>query len=581
MLFLPDFSFFLTFLHTRGHYFEVKFDQLHPSKPYSALIQVFTEMCDIILTEDEGTLAHKKVLIQQGIRNEGKVLTDVLPNLQLIIGEQPAVPGLGIMESRYRFHDVFCRFAIALAESDSPIVMLIDDLQWADESSLDLISALMSSPEAQHILYIGCFRANEVALTSPLALHLQDIKHKMATVTDIKIGNLGQLCVNNIISDVLDMSMERTKKLANLVQRKTHGNPFFVVYFLKLLCNEGLVRFSHKRLCWQWNIVQIESQTDVTYNVVKVITNEIMRLPLAAQRILRLASCIGNTFDLTTLKQVIGTEDTHLDKNKPTGCLSGDDSRDMPEENWVEQCIVHAETADMITHQRPSRSQGEGRYRFSHDQIHKTLHMLLPEDEQKRVHLDIGRYMLQQASKNNLDERIVDIVNQMNCGVDLVPSEIERIQIARLNLQAAEKASASGAHTSAHDYLNVGIGLLRSDHWKDEYELSLHLCVMATKTCYVMARYDEMEQHSQKVMLNASGLYDKISVYSILISGEASKLFIEPHFYALYSLESSNLPLTPYHFSRESQGEFHQVIGNRAWSSVTAWRAITIVASLS
>ena len=528
-------------MHERGHFLADKFDQQYLSKPYCVIIKVFTELCDLILAEDESALIHKRTVIREAVGNEGRVLTDVLPNLHLIIGEQPAVSSLGIMESRHRFHDVLCKFVTALSTPESPMVIFFDDLQWSDESSLDLINVLMTSPESRHILYVGSYRDNEVTLSCPITNHLQVIRGKGANMIELKIGNIGIHSVRDLVSDVLGIHPNQTTQLAHLVHRKTGGNPFFVIHFLKRLYNDGLVKFCHKRFCWQWDIAQIESKRNVTDNVVKLITNEIGRLPEPVQNILQVASCIGNTFELTFLKQIMDTNGNIIEEEREGGnqlcntthqTLEKANNKDgsLFESHSIEQCVAHAEIAGMITHLRTYGSQEKDKlhkheYRFAHDQIQQAVHILLPEQEQKLLHLKIGRYLQKQASMNGTEDRLYGIVNQLNCGLQLVTSKTERIEIARLNLQAGKKAKSFAAHTSAYGYFKTGIDLLKSVQWNDQYKLNLQLHTLAAETSYLISNFEEMEQHSQHVLTNASCLLDRISVYSILISGEPCSLF--------------------------------------------------------
>ncbi len=288
----------------RGYFISGKFDQYQRDIPYYAFIQAFKEFVSMVLAEKEKELAAWKEKILKAVGNIGKVLTDVIPNLELVIGNQPDIPELAPAETRNRFNYVFENFVKAVSQEEHPVVLVLDDLQWADSASLNLLRVLMGDHENQHLLFIGAYRDNEVSPSHPLMMALEEMKKESAVVSTITLQNLCFENVSNLISDALQYPGS-VQELAALVCEKTQGNAFFVHQFLKSLYEENLLRFEHppsveNKGGWQWDISEIK-KTGITDNVVELMAAKIRKLPAGTQEVLKLAACIGNRFDFETL----------------------------------------------------------------------------------------------------------------------------------------------------------------------------------------------------------------------------------------------------------------------------------------
>ncbi len=287
----------------RGYFISGKFDLLQRNIPYASLIQAFSSLVRQLLSESEAQIAAWREKLQAALGVNGQVIVDVIPEVELILGKQPAVPELGPVESQNRFNFVFQNFLKVFAQPEHPLVIFLDDLQWADGASLKLIQQVMTALDSQSLLLIGAYRDSEVNAAHPLMLVVGEIEKAGAAVNRISLAPLELATVSQLIADTLNCSVERVKPLAELVYQKTGGNPFFMNEFLKSLYAEGLLNFDFNRLGWQWNLEQIQAAT-IAGNVVDLMADKIQKLSESTQQVLKLAAYIGNQFDLKTLSVV-------------------------------------------------------------------------------------------------------------------------------------------------------------------------------------------------------------------------------------------------------------------------------------
>jgi predicted ATPase/class 3 adenylate cyclase len=470
----------------RGYSIEGKYDQFQRAIPYFAMIQAFTSFIDLLLTENEWKLNYFKELIQEAVGEEGKVLTDVIPNLELIIGEQPEVPEIGGSEAQNRFNYVFRKFVTRISSRQHPIALFIDDLQWADSASLDLLLALMTDTDNQHFLCVGAYRDNEVGPTHPFITAVENMKAGGVKVSTITIGNLTHENVNDLISESLLMESSVTRSLTDLVMEKTGGNAFFVTQFLKSLYEEGLLYYDSEKRNWHWNIASIRDQ-NLTDNVVELMAGKILRMPEKTQQVLKLAACIGAGFDLSTLSFIYGKDEPEASKEL---------------EKAVSEGLV------LIF---------EEHYRFAHDRIQQAVYSLIPESELNALHLKIGKLLLDRIPEDEQEDRLFDIVSQLNWGIDIIDDPKEREMLAELNLKAGLKAKDSSAYEPAFENFQCGIRLLKTDHWESQYPLSIQLFTEAAETAFLSSRFEEMNSYIDVVLQNSQHLIENIRPYEIRI----------------------------------------------------------------
>ncbi|MGL4503642.1 MAG: ATP-binding protein, partial [Planktothrix sp.] len=288
---------------SRGYFISGKFDQFKRNIPYSSLIQAFQELIRQLLTESEGQLQIWKQKLLNVLGNNAQVIIEVMPELELIIGKQPPVPQLGPTEAQNRFNLVFQQFVSVFAQAEHPVVMFIDDLQWADSASLKLLEQLLSDADNQYLLTIGAYRDNEVSPTHPFILTVERIQKAGTQVDAIQLQPLLIEQVSQLIGETLNVSPAESEALTELVFRKTGGNPFFLTQLLEYLYQEQFLSFNYDSGNWEWNIDSIQ-QVGITDNVVELMVNKIGKLDAGSQNVLKLAACMGNRFDLETLSVV-------------------------------------------------------------------------------------------------------------------------------------------------------------------------------------------------------------------------------------------------------------------------------------
>ena len=439
----------------KGYFVSGKFDQFKRDIPYEALIQALQELVRQLLTETEMQLQLWQQKLLEALGRNGQVIVDVIPEVELIIGKQPRVPQLGPTESENRFNLVLQNFLGAFAQKEHPLVIFIDDLQWADLASLQLLELLMTQSDCQYLFLIGAYRDNEVSAVHPLIQTLERIQQQDAAVNVITLEPLKINWVNQLIADALKCSTDRSLPLAELVFEKTNGNPFFLTQLLQSLYIDNLLSFAPRRNLWQWDIEQIQA-VGITANVVELMVGKIEKLEDRTQKLLKLAACIGNKFDLAILS-----------------VISGQSLADAGVDLWpaLEQGLISplSDAYKLLTLQNENVSVQSSipsvsiPYRFLHDRVQQAAYALIPETQKQQVHLQIGKLLLQNTDSEKLEENIFELVNQLNIGADLISAVSGKNELARLNLIAGKKAKASAAYQAAVKYLKVGLELLPSD----------------------------------------------------------------------------------------------------------------------
>ena len=469
-----------------GHFIEGKFDQFQRVVPYFAILQAFQSYIDLLLTEREEYLLELRETIQKAVGKDGRVLTNVLPNLEYIIGEQPAVPDIGGAETQNRFNYVFGRFVEAISAKEHPIAVFIDDLQWADAASLNLLKVLMTDSNNSYLLCIGAYRDNEVSESHPLMIALAEMRESGAEINTIEVKNLLAEDVDALLSESLSSPISEIAPLSELVFAKTQGNAFFVTQFLKSLYQDGQLFFDKDETRWRWDLKKIQ-QLDITENVVELMAQKIRKLPDDTQKLMKLAACIGSRFDLDTLA-VIDEEEVQVVSDGLQDSLS-------------EGLLV------------PLGEQ----YKFAHDRIQQAVYSLIPEADKSSVHLSIGKLLLETLGPEQQEERLFDIVNQWNQGVDSIQAKEQKDMLAELNLRAGRKAKQASAFKPAFEYLQTGIKLLPDDAWQSHYALTRDLYTEAAETAYLNGDFELMGQHIDNVLENVEDLLEKIVPYEIRI----------------------------------------------------------------
>ncbi|MEH2235336.1 trifunctional serine/threonine-protein kinase/ATP-binding protein/sensor histidine kinase [Nostoc sp.] len=491
----------------RGYFIAGKFDQFKRNIPYASLIQAFQSLIQQLLTESVAQIQGWKEKLLSALGENGQVIIDVIPEVELIIGVQPPVTQLGATESQNRFNRVFGQFIGVFTNQDHPLVVFLDDLQWADSASLNLIELLMTDTERKYLLLIGAYRDNEVSPTHPLMMSLSKIQSSGAVVDNILLAPLQITDVEALIGDTLN-HIEQSQPLAELLFSKTGGNPFFLTQLLKTLHQEDLLTYNFESGVWQWNIQHIQAIGISDLNVVELTARNIRKLSLETQKVLKLAACIGNTFNLDVLAIVNQASSLTTAAQLWSALQAG---LILPlNQDYKIPLVFNQEESGGVT-----LTDIKVDYKFLHDRVQQAAYSLIPDEDKKATHLKIGQLLLQNTTPEERKENVFALVNQLNYGTDLLTSQTEKSELAELNLIAGQRAKAATAHDSAIKYLQVGLGLLASDSWDNQYQLTLALHSEAAEAAFLSGDFEGMQRFVEIVQNCAKTLLDKIKVYEV------------------------------------------------------------------
>ncbi|RZM75677.1 AAA family ATPase [Leptolyngbya iicbica] len=492
----------------RGYYISGKYDQFQRNLPYSALIQAFTTLVRQLLTASRDEIDRWRDRLNAALAPNAAVLIEVIPELELILGPQPEAPTLSADAAQNRLNLVFEQFIRVFSQPQHPLVLFLDDLQWADSASLQLIQVLMRADAQQSLLLVGAYRDNEVDATHPLRATLADLQQAQVTIHDFHLTALQFGQIQALLQDTfVGVSAEDCQALATLLQAKTNGNPFFMGEFLKSLYSDGLVYFEPSK-GWQWSLDQIEA-AQITDNVVELMADKLQKLPEATQQALQVGAGIGNVF---TLHLVAAVRQAAPQQTAAALWEAAQQGLIIPEDdNYKLWQAIAAHDDDPFT-----MTAGVS-YRFLHDRVQQAAYSLIDPAQINALHLQIGRTWQQQLTAEQQQERLFDLVNQLNFGVELLTADDERQALAELNLAAGQKAIAAAAYVPAYAYLSAGLRCLSAQSWQLQYDLTLQLHQAATEAAFLSGDFEAMDRLVTTVVSQAHDVLDCVAVYTVQI----------------------------------------------------------------
>jgi predicted ATPase/signal transduction histidine kinase len=470
----------------RGLYASGKFDQYKRDIPYVTLAQAFQSLVRSLLSQGEAELGRWRDSFTEALGLNGQLIVNLVPELELIVGRQPTVPDLPPQEAKNRFQMVFRRFLGVFARKEHPLALFLDDLQWLDSATLDLLEHLVTHSEVRHLLLVGAYRDNEVSPSHPLMRTLEAIRNTDARVHEIVLAPLELGDVGRLIADALHCTPERAQTLAELVEEKTSGNPFFAIQFLIAVADEGLLAFDSVAAVWAWDIDRIHAK-NYTDNVVDLMVQKLKRMSITAQDAMKHLACLGNMAEIGTLSMVYQqTAET------------------------MHAALWEAVRAGLIVRQGNS-------YKFLHDRIQQAAYSLFPEERRAAVHLRIARVLLANLTAEGLDEHLFDVATQFNRGASLIADPDEKAQVAALMLRAGRKAKASTAYVSARVYFALGITLLDESDWGNQYELTFRLWLERAECEFLSGDFEKAEQLLAELVQHAASNVDQAAVYQVKV----------------------------------------------------------------
>jgi predicted ATPase/signal transduction histidine kinase len=516
----------------RGLYASGKFDQYKRDIPYATLAQAFQSLVRSLLSRGEVEIGRWRNSLNDALGSNGQLIVNLVPELELILGKQPAVPDLPPQDTKNRFQMVFRRFLGVFARKEHPLALFLDDLQWLDSATLDLLEHLVTHPEVRHLLLVGAYRNNEVGPSHPLNRTLEAIRETHARVHEIVLAPLRLRDIGRLIGDALRCEPECARTLAELVEEKTGGNAFFAIQFLIALADEGLLKFDPVAAVWAWDIDRIRAKT-YTDNVVDLMVQKLKRLSIVTQDVLKHLACLGNTSDIGMLSIVYEqTEET------------------------TRAALWGAVRAGLIVHQGNN-------YKFAHDRIQQAAYSLFPEEHRATVHLRVGRKLLASMTAEELTEQLFEVANHFNRGGALIVERAEKSHVATINLRAGRKANASAAYASASSYLASGMELLDETDWSGQYGLMFDLWLERAQCELQRGNFDKAEQLMTELLKRGASKVDQAAVYHLKVRLHTVKgEYPQAADYALTCLRFFDIDLPAHPSWEEVQAEYEMVWGN-------------------
>src|SRR6266700_1026486 len=526
----------------RGLFASGKFDRYKRDIPYSTLAQAFQSLIRPLLGKSDPELAGWREAFREALGPNGRLIIDLVPELKLIVGDQPPVPELPPRDAQRRFHLVFRRFLAVFARPGHPLALFLDDLQWLDSATLDLLEDLLTQPDVQHLMLIGAYRDNEVNSAHPLIRKLEAIRKAGAVVHEIILAPLTREDLGRLIGDALHCEPERVTALAELIHEKTAGNPFFANQLISVLVEERLLTFDYGEGRWSWDLNSIRAK-GYTDNVVGLMVGKLNRLPVETQHALQLLACMGNSAEFALLEMV-----------------SQQSNEEMHGQLW------EAVRAGLIF-------RAGGTYAFLHDRVQEAAYTLIVEDERAMAHLRIGRLLAARTPPEHLEENIFDIVNQFDRGAALISTEREREQVATFNLMAGKRAKAATAYAAALRYFAVGRALLGENGWEQRHQLTFDLELNSGECEYLTGQLASAEARLSLLSTRARTIVDSAAVTCVRLNLyttlDHSDRAVEVGLYYLRRVDDGRWPLrATAEDVRQAYDRLWQRLGSRSIESL-------------
>ncbi|WP_247381120.1 MULTISPECIES: AAA family ATPase [unclassified Bradyrhizobium] len=470
----------------RGLFASGKFDQYKRDIPYATLAQALQGLVRSLLGKSDAELNNWHEAFAEALGSLGSLIVGLVPELKVIIGEQLPVPELSPQDAQARFHLAFRRFIGVFARREHPLALFLDDLQWLDLATLDLLEDLLRQPNLQYLMLVGAYRDNEVDSTHPLMRKLHAIRQSEGPVHEITLAPLTPTDLEALFADALSCRTARVAELARAVHQRTGGNPFFAIQFLSALVDEKLLMFDNARAEWSWDLNSIHTKS-FTDNVVDHMAGKLNRLPIKTQETLKELASLGSEADFGTLAIIHGSSEEQL----------------------------HRDLWDALLLEFIARSQHS--YRFVHDRIQEAAYSMIPVNLRAKAHLEIGRLLVARTPSGGQKHAIFDIVNQLNRGAALITSRDEAERLAEFNLMAGKRARAATAYVSAAQYFHAGAALAADDWWERRHGLAFALDFHRAECEYLIGDLAAADKRLTRLAARAMDTVERAAVVGLCI----------------------------------------------------------------
>ncbi len=496
-----------------GYFISGQFNQSHQNVPYTALFQAFQSLIQYLLTEGETKITTWKERLLTVLGSNGQIIADVIPEVELIIGESPPIPDLGPAEAQNRFKLVFQNFINVFTQPEHPLVIFLDNIHWADNATRYFLTQLVTAADSHHLMIIGTYRKDDISDTHAMFDMIADIEQEDKIVHRVHLSSLELAPITQFVADSFNCVSERAKSFAEVLLTKTHGNPFFMNEFLKTIYKNGIFKYDYEQQHWTCDTHKIQAQL-MTDNVVDLMSNKIARLKAHSQKILNLAACIGNTFDLYTL--------TAIYNHAPHKTIA-----DMHEAIEMGLVISLVEAYRYKFEADDELSSFGITYKFAHNRIYRALYEQVHDADRQNIHWQVGQFLVANLPAEDLESRIFEVVNHLNVGekgsnttpqTPSIQSEgVYRNKLIELNLTAAQKAKSSAAYQAAYGYIKTSISLSNNEDWHDYYDLMLTVYTQGAELAYLNSDFEHEKFLIEQVLKRSKTLLDKVHVYEVQI----------------------------------------------------------------
>nr|WP_275584368.1 ATP-binding sensor histidine kinase [Pullulanibacillus pueri] len=483
----------------KGYFISGKFDQWERQKPYAPILQAFKDLIRQLLTEETERIAGWKQSLLQALSTHAGIVTKVLPELEWLLGQYPSPEDLPALEAKNRFLMVFQKFVHVFAQKAHPLVLFLDDLQWADRASIDLIEYLLSQPVSQYLMIIGAYRDNELKVGHPFTLFLEKVPTIGVNTREIHLSPLGYDDIGRYIAEAFHSDVKDVDRVTTVVERMSQGNPFFVRQLVQELFEGNIVTYDNKAFMWRVNLEQL-NQLPLTGNIVDLLIKRMAKLSSETREVLKLASCIGSQFDLGTLSTIY---ESSMAQTAETLWEALEAGLIFPIDSGYKWVYPNIKPQSVFP-----------KYRFAHDRVQQAVYITMSLENQKQTHLKIGRLLLKHTEEVD-GTGLFEIVNHLNISKEYLIEKTEKERLAELNMRAGERAKQSAAFESALKFYKAGLHLLAKDSWVTHYALTFKLMMGVGECEYLNSQFDEAEALFDKVLKHAHSKTDRLAVYNI------------------------------------------------------------------